>query len=124
MAIGLGLFGWAYALWSVIAQWKVGKGTPIPSVPTTKLIVVGPYKYSRNPMTFGSVFLYAGIAIFFHSLTMVIAVILAFMVPLLLYVKVVEEKELAARFGDEYLRYKTRTRFIIPLPKRHERRSS
>ena len=34
---------------------------------------------------------------------------------LLTYIKLVEEKELALRFGQEYLDYKKDTPFIIPL---------
>jgi len=33
---------------------------------------------------------------------------------LLSYVKFIEEKELAARFGAEYLAYKRETPFILP----------
>jgi len=30
------------------------------------------------------------------------------------YVKLVEEKELEARFGEKYIRYKKKTPFLIP----------
>jgi len=39
---------------------------------------------------------------------------------LLLYLKLVEEKELAERFGDEYLAYKREVPFILPrMPRRN-----
>jgi len=33
----------------------------------------------------------------------------------LVFIKLVEEKELAARFGQEYLEYKKRVPFLIPI---------
>jgi len=35
-------------------------------------------------------------------------------VGILIYIKLVEEKELEQRFGVEYLEYKRRTPFLIP----------
>jgi len=107
-----------YGIWSVAAQFRIGKGTPIPIIPTQKLVVLGPYKYCRNPMTFGAILLYASIGVFIRSIIWIIIVLVVFTLPLCLYVKLVEEKELGARFGSEYLEYKKRTRFILPLPKR------
>jgi protein-S-isoprenylcysteine O-methyltransferase Ste14 len=42
--------------------------------------------------------------------------VLIFSVIILLYIRFIEEKELEIRFGDEYLAYKKRTPFIIPIP--------
>jgi protein-S-isoprenylcysteine O-methyltransferase Ste14 len=64
-------------------------------------------------MTFGTVCLYLGIAITIGSLSS-IAVVLLFGALLLTYIKLVEERELEARFGQEYLVYKDGTPFIIP----------
>jgi protein-S-isoprenylcysteine O-methyltransferase Ste14 len=35
-------------------------------------------------------------------------------VGILIYIKLIEEKELEDRFGSEYLEYKRRTPFLIP----------
>nr|MDO8100596.1 isoprenylcysteine carboxylmethyltransferase family protein [Candidatus Njordarchaeota archaeon] len=121
LAASVGLIGLLYALWSVVTQIRIGKGTPVPSVPTRTLIVVGPYEYSRNPMTFGSILLYLGVCMFFHSVAMIIVMVLVFVIPLSLYIKIVEEKELAVRFGSAYLKYKKRSRFMLPFPKRHRK---
>ena len=44
-------------------------------------------------------------------------------IPALFLVAIVEERELAARFGDDYEQYRTRVPAIIPrLPKRSEKR--
>jgi protein-S-isoprenylcysteine O-methyltransferase Ste14 len=63
---------------------------------------------------------YAGIAVVLGSYT-VLCLFVLFSALLLAYLKLVEEGELAARFGEEYLVYRERTPFIIPLRQRKER---
>ena len=48
LAIILGGF---IAFSTIIAQMKFASGTPFPMIPTRKLLVSGPFKYCRNPMT-------------------------------------------------------------------------
>jgi protein-S-isoprenylcysteine O-methyltransferase Ste14 len=105
--------GWLFANWTVKAQFSLGKGTPIPLMATQKLVVKRPYTYCRNPMTLGTTAFYLGIAIWTGSLS---ALILALIYPvgILIYIKLVEEKELEQRFGLEYLEYKRGTPFLIP----------
>jgi len=105
---GLFLVGWAG--W---CQFQVGKGTPVPLVPTQKLVITGPYKYCRNPMTLGVIIYYLGIASLQKSLSALLLVGLIF-VLYVIYIKLVEEKELEARFGEGYNNYKKNTPFIIP----------
>lgn len=105
--------GWLLAEWAVQVQFSLGKGTPIPFVATRRLIVERPYTYCRNPMALGTTMAYLGIAIWIGSLS---AVVLASIYPsfILLYTKLVEERELERRFGVEYLEYKRRTPFVLP----------
>lgn len=105
--------GAIYAFWSVISQVNRARGTPLPMMPTQKLLVSGPFKQCRNPMTFGTIFLYLGIGIIIGSLSS-IAIVILFAALLLTYIKLVEERELEARFGQEYLDYKKTTPLIIP----------
>ncbi|MBN1762072.1 MAG: isoprenylcysteine carboxylmethyltransferase family protein [Methanomicrobia archaeon] len=113
VAIFLILSGLIFAIWSIQVQFKMGKGTPAPLMPTQKLVVTAPYIYCRNPMAFGTIILYFGIVVFTGSLSSF--VLLALMtLALLMYIKFVEEKELEARFGQEYAEYKKRTPFLIP----------
>ena len=65
-------------------------------------------------MTLGTVTAYAGIAIAVGSFTALIAVAL-FAAILISYLKIIEEKELQMRFGDEYIEYKKKTPFMIPI---------
>src|SRR5437667_6056995 len=50
----VGVAGGALALWCILAFATVGKGTPAPFDPPRRLVVVGPYRYVRNPMYIGA----------------------------------------------------------------------
>ena len=107
------LLGLAYALWSIIDQLLLARGTPLPIMATKKLLISGPFKYCRNPMSFGTLLLYFGISIFIGSIS-AIGMVLMFLILLITYIKTIEESELEIRFGEEYLAYKRETPFIIP----------
>jgi protein-S-isoprenylcysteine O-methyltransferase Ste14 len=105
--------GLALVVWSVRVQYRIGKGTPAPKVATLELVTQGPYAYTRNPMTLGALLLYLGIGIWVGSGVVVILAVIVFS-GLLTFIYVHETRELAERFGDEYLEYKKRTPFLIP----------
>jgi protein-S-isoprenylcysteine O-methyltransferase Ste14 len=107
------ILGGFIALSTILAQIKFASGTPFPMLPTKKLLVTGPFEYCRNPMTLGTIMVYSGIAVLIGSFSAVLFIVL-FTLILLAYIKLVEEKELALRFGQEYLDYKKVTPFIIP----------
>jgi protein-S-isoprenylcysteine O-methyltransferase Ste14 len=105
--------GWLLGVWSVYTQFTIGRGTPVPLMATQKLIVQPPFTYCRNPMSLGSFIMYLGVAVVFGSIGAAILVLL-FAVLLLVYIKTFEEKEMEARFGQEYLDYRQKTPFLIP----------
>jgi len=115
MSLG-GLF---FGLWSIVEQLTRGRGTPLPMMPTQGLLTTGPFRYCRNPMTFGAVLIYLGMSIAAGTVVGV-AVTLSLASPLMVYLKRVEEKELAERFGEEYLAYKREVPFIIPMLQRRD----
>lgn len=82
---------------------------PPPWMPTTSLVLSGPYRWSRNPMYLGMIALYVGLAIALDSL---IALILLPFVILWLRTQVIalEEQYLETKFGDGYREYKARVR--------------
>jgi protein-S-isoprenylcysteine O-methyltransferase Ste14 len=107
------VIGIVFSLWSIYIQYKIGRGTPVPLVPTLKLIIQKPYSYCRNPMALGTIIAYLGIGILigsFSSITLIIIITTA----LLLYIRFIEEKGLTKRFGKSYLMYKKSIPFIIP----------
>ena len=107
------VLGWLFANWTVRVQFLLGKGTPIPLMATQKLIIKGPYTYCRNPMTLGTAIFYLGVAIWLGSIS-AIGLGLIYPAGILIYIKLIEERELEERFGSEYLKYKKSTPFLIP----------
>jgi protein-S-isoprenylcysteine O-methyltransferase Ste14 len=107
------IVGWLFANWTIKVQFSLGRGTPIPLMATQKLVVKEPYTYCRNPMTLGTTLFYLGVAIWLGSFS-AIGLGLVYPVGILIYIKLIEEKELEERFGSEYLEYKRRTPFFIP----------
>jgi protein-S-isoprenylcysteine O-methyltransferase Ste14 len=105
--------GLSLSLWTRWIQFKIGQGTPAPQMPTQKLIIKGPYKYCRNPMILGDVMWLIGLGALLNSLSFILISIFWFVLHLLYY-KFMEEKELIARFGQEYLEYKKRVGFLTP----------
>jgi len=107
------IVGWLFANWTIKVQFSLGRGTPMPLMATQKLVVKEPYTYCRNPMTLGTALFYLGVAIWLGSFS-AIGLGLVYPVGILIYIKLIEEKELEERFGSEYLEYKRRTPFLIP----------
>jgi len=110
--------GFAFAQWSIYMQFTNGRGTPLPVMPTQRLITTGPFRYCRNPMTLGTILAYLGLSI--AAATIIgILIVVALATLLLVYLKRMEENELAERFGEDYLAYRRDVPFIIPrLPGR------
>ena len=108
--IVLGVF---FLLWTTKAQREIGKGTPMPLMATQKLIIQKPYCYCRNPLFFGLLNFYFGISIVIGSISSFVVVAI-FSTIVLAYVKLIEEKELEKRFGDDYIAYKHTTPFLFP----------
>jgi protein-S-isoprenylcysteine O-methyltransferase Ste14 len=113
--------GFSLGFWSVGTQLDRGRGTPLPVMPTQELLTDGPFRYCRNPMTLGAISAYLGIALMARTATgAVIALSLGAL--LLAYLKLLEEPELAERFGAAYLAYRRSTPFIVPRLTRRSRR--
>ena len=112
--IGLGL-----SIWSIVYMRNVGKGNPMDAFNhevaprTSKLMVDGPYAICRNPMLLGVLIYYLGIVVLLWSVGSVI-VFVVYM--LIMSVQVFfEEKRLEKDFGEEYVRYKEKTKRLIPF---------
>lgn len=107
------LLGLGFALWSILSQLLRAQGTPLPMMPTKKLLVSGPFRYTRNPMSLGTILLYLGLAVLVGSWSSV-GLVLVLSSLLIVYLKTIEENELEARFGEEYVEYKRAVPFLIP----------
>jgi protein-S-isoprenylcysteine O-methyltransferase Ste14 len=112
--------GLALSLWTRWTQFKLGQGTPAPKMPTQKLIIKGPYAFSRNPMILGDLIWLLGLGGLVNSLSFA-GLVLVWFTAHLFYYKLTEEKELEARFGDEYTEYKKRVGFVGPVFRRRRK---
>lgn len=94
-------------LWCVRDFYVTGKGTLAPWSPPEKVVSVGLYRWSRNPMYLGVFLILIGWAVGFHTRGLWTY---AFLVLLAFHVRVVafEEPWLTRRHGEEYLRYRER----------------
>jgi protein-S-isoprenylcysteine O-methyltransferase Ste14 len=93
--------------------YVAGKGTLAPWAPPSRLVVVGLYRFSRNPMYIAVSLVLLGWAVGFWSVRLSIY---ASVVVLLFHLRVVlgEEPWLARRHGDEWERYRARVpRWLI-----------
>ena len=113
VGIPLILAGGALALWSNHRVFTIGRGTPLPVMPTQALIVEPPYTFTRNPMALGAISLYLGVALLARSLGAILMVLLC-AAALLTYIRFIEERVLAEAFGPQYLDYRRRTPFLFP----------
>jgi protein-S-isoprenylcysteine O-methyltransferase Ste14 len=111
----LAVVGFFFGFWSGLVQLTRGRGTPLPMLPTQELLTRGPFRYCRNPMTLGTILAYLGLGVVAGTFAG-IGFVLCFAALLVLYLKRLEESELAERFGEAYLQYKRETPFIIPRP--------
>ncbi|HEV8538805.1 MAG TPA: isoprenylcysteine carboxylmethyltransferase family protein, partial [Bacteroidota bacterium] len=90
-----------------------GRGTAAPFDPPREFVVVGPYKYVRNPMYWGAFFTLVGFGLYHHSVSMILFCLLP-AVLVHLFVVFIEEKGLEQRFGDSYRDYKRTVNRWLP----------
>jgi protein-S-isoprenylcysteine O-methyltransferase Ste14 len=91
----------------------IGRGTLAPWSPTKKLVVTGPYRYTRNPMISAVSLALLGEAIVFGSTGIFIELIL-FLAINHIYFILSEEPGLEKRFGESYRIYKKNVPRWIP----------
>jgi protein-S-isoprenylcysteine O-methyltransferase Ste14 len=92
---------------------KVGRGTLAPWMPTERLVVLGPYRFVRNPMISGVLFVLLGEALLFRSWPLLAWWALFFAINAV-YLPLSEEPGLERRFGEDYRRYKREVPRWIP----------
>lgn len=108
VAVGLALVVGTVALFA-----RVGDGTLAPWDPTRRLVVVGPYRYVRNPMISGVLAILFGETLAFWSGALLVWTALVFGLNAI-YMPLVEEPGLSERFGADYDRYRENVRRWVP----------
>ena len=108
LVVGLSLLAWCISLFA-----RVGKGTLAPWDPTSNLVAVGPYRYTRNPMITGVCTILTGEALAAGSWRLGLwALIFIFFNQI--HFLLIEEPGLERRFGKPYLDYKRAVPRWIP----------
>lgn len=98
--------GFAIALRCIWDFGWTGRGTPAPIAPPKRLVVVGMYRYVRNPMYVGFALGWIGLWIMLgHPNPVLIAIVAAIALGVHLFVVFYEEPTLRRIFGEEYVEY-------------------
>ena len=95
---------------------SAGRGTLAPWDPTKRLVVLGPYRHVRNPMISGVLSVLLGEAMAFASLPLFLWFAAALAINAV-YIPLVEERGLEARFGEDYRTYRSRVPRWLPRPR-------
>jgi protein-S-isoprenylcysteine O-methyltransferase Ste14 len=109
----VGLSGISMLIYTISLFGRFGKGTLAPWSPTQKLVVIGPYRYCRNPMITGVLAILLGEAGFLNSVDIMRWAGLFFIINTIYFI-VKEEPDLEKRFGEEYRIYKQNVPRWIP----------
>ena len=90
-----------------------GEGTLAPWDPPRRLVLHGPYRYVRNPMISGVVFVLFGEALILISRPH-FTWALTFLALNFIYIPLLEEPQLKRRFGEDYNEYRRNVPRLIP----------
>jgi protein-S-isoprenylcysteine O-methyltransferase Ste14 len=114
-ALGVLVFvaGGSLGIASAACMVRHGRGTPLPLDPARRLVVVGSYRYVRNPMAIAGLAQAVGVGVFLGSAFVIAYAIVGGIVWDLL-VRPWEERDLAQRFGSGYEDYRREVRCWIP----------
>jgi protein-S-isoprenylcysteine O-methyltransferase Ste14 len=94
---------WMLALWGTFSMRRGGTNIN-PYLPTISLVISGPYRFSRNPLSLSLLLLYVGLSLridTFWPLLLLIPLLIVFHFG----VVVREEKYLETKFGEAYRAY-------------------
>ncbi len=107
--------GFAVAIRCIWDFGHTGHGTPAPFAPPQRLVVVGFYRYVRNPMYVGFFTGWIGLWIIFGraNLSVIVAAV-AGVLAVALFVRLYEEPHLRTIFGADYEEYCRNVRRWLP----------
>ncbi|KAA9154774.1 isoprenylcysteine carboxylmethyltransferase family protein [Microbacterium lushaniae] len=103
----------ALGIWAAVVMSTRGAGTPLPSDAATRFVVGGPYRFVRNPMALAGIVQGAAVGLMVSSWLVVIYAVCGSLVWNFI-VRPHEERDLEARFGDAFRRYREQVRCWWP----------
>ncbi|MCW3988356.1 MAG: isoprenylcysteine carboxylmethyltransferase family protein [Candidatus Bathyarchaeota archaeon] len=104
-----GLLLVAWANYTLLHIGKIGLRAREPMQTPSTLVVVGPYRYSRNPLYLGVLIMALGLTIVWSGLVMSLGSTVIYIVFRYVFIKR-EEIILEGEFGEEYRDFKNRVR--------------
>ncbi len=107
------IFGASAILWCYWMFNFIGRGTPWPFDPPKKLVVVGLYRYVRNPMEVSFLIILFGEVLLFESSSLILYLVFNYLWMSMRQV-LIEEPDLKDRFGEAYVRYRESVPRWIP----------
>ena len=110
---GLVIFGFALVVWCLVTFAFTGRGTAAPFDPPRRLVVVGPYRFVRNPIYIGAVIAMLGAAMVLWSGWLVLYALVVLIATHLLVI-LYEEPHLRRVFGQPYDDYRQTVHRWIP----------
>ncbi len=108
LLLGVGIRQWAVAVLGKYFSHVVGIQKD------QKVIDIGPYHYVRHPSYTGILLIQIGIALMFQSWAAVLVAVISFSLAYGHRIRK-EEKFLVEELGDDYRKYMTKTKRIIPF---------
>lgn len=103
----------ALGVWSAWSMSMRGQGTPLPSRTAGRLVVAGPYRFVRNPMALAGIAQGVAVGLLMSSWLVVLYALAGSLVWNSL-VRPVEEADLEARFGAEFVAYREAVPVWVP----------
>jgi hypothetical protein len=106
------LWGYLQYRWCGMYRIKRGGGGPGFDTPPERMVVSGPYAYTRNPMYLGHIIFLIGLTLTFHSL---FAALITIATAIWFHSRVrKDESRLIERWGEPYRRYLSISKRWIP----------
>lgn len=103
----------ALGVWSAVSMATKGNGTPLPAATASRLVIVGPYRFVRNPMAVAGIAQAVGVGLLFGS-WLVVLYALAGSLLWNWVVRPFEEADLEARFGGDFAAYRAKVSCWVP----------
>jgi protein-S-isoprenylcysteine O-methyltransferase Ste14 len=108
LAVALLIIGFIIRVWATLYFYEQGMAV-IRLEPQKKLLTGGPYSFSRNPLYLGgNVFIFLGAVLYLGSPSGIVLTAVAIAATDLMIRR--EERQLARKFGQQWISYKSRVR--------------
>jgi protein-S-isoprenylcysteine O-methyltransferase Ste14 len=107
--IPVGMFLVIWANYALLWIGRIGFKDREPMQRPSRLVLVGPYKFTRNPIYFGVLLMMLGLVIVWSSIVTALLLIVVYVIFRFVFIRR-EEVILEEEFGEEYREFKKRVR--------------